>query len=130
PRRDAPPARHGCRRDHDRPDRGAAVGAGRPWPVGRAVIATGRRPLDLDGPEAARLYRALVLPRLIEERMLTLLRQGKLSKWFSGIGQEAVSVGLVSALHDDDWVLPAHRNLGVWTPRGVDLQLLFRQLLG
>lgn len=94
------------------------------------MIATGRRPLDLDGPEAARLYRALVLPRLIEERMLTLLRQGKLSKWFSGIGQEAVSVGLVSALHDDDWVLPAHRNLGVWTTRGVDLQLLFRQLLG
>src|SRR5690606_18809160 len=82
PRRDAPPARHGRRRDPDRPDRGAAGGAGRAWPVGQAVIATGRRPLDLDGPEAARLYRALVLPRLIEERMLTLLRQGKLSKWF------------------------------------------------
>jgi 2-oxoisovalerate dehydrogenase E1 component len=76
------------------------------------------------------LYRALLLPRLIEERMLALLRQGKLSKWFSGIGQEAIAVGVASALEPDDWVLPLHRNLGVFTTRGLDLERLFRQLLG
>ena len=76
------------------------------------------------------LYRALLLPRVIEEKMLALLRRGQLSKWFSGIGQEAVSVGLTAALRDDDWILPAHRNLGVFTGRGFDLEVLFRQLLG
>jgi 2-oxoisovalerate dehydrogenase E1 component len=76
------------------------------------------------------LYRRLVLPRAIEEKMLALLRRGQLSKWFSGIGQEAVSVGLVAGLRDDDWVLPAHRNLGVFTGRGLELEPLFRQLLG
>src|SRR3954466_14227836 len=75
------------------------------------------------------LYRALLLPRLIEDKMLRLLRQGKLSKWFSGIGQEAIAVGAAAALHDDDWILPLHRNLGVFTTRGVDLERLFRQLL-
>ena len=75
------------------------------------------------------LYRALLLPRLIEEKMLRLLRQGKLSKWFSGIGQEAISVGVAAALNGDDWILPLHRNLGVFTTRGVDLERLFRQLL-
>jgi 2-oxoisovalerate dehydrogenase E1 component len=75
------------------------------------------------------LYRALLLPRLIEDKMLRLLRQGKLSKWFSGIGQEAISVGVTAALRDDDWILPLHRNLGVFTTRGVDLERLFRQLL-
>jgi 2-oxoisovalerate dehydrogenase E1 component len=75
------------------------------------------------------LYRALLLPRLIEEKMLRLLRQGKLSKWFSGIGQEAIAVGVTAALNDDDWILPLHRNLGVFTTRGVDLERLFRQLL-
>jgi 2-oxoisovalerate dehydrogenase E1 component len=75
------------------------------------------------------LYRALLLPRLIEDKMLRLLRQGKLSKWFSGIGQEAISVGVTAALQDDDWILPLHRNLGVFTTRGVDLERLFRQLL-
>jgi 2-oxoisovalerate dehydrogenase E1 component len=75
------------------------------------------------------LYRALLLPRLIEEKMLRLLRQGKLSKWFSGIGQEAISVGVAAALNDDDDILPLHRNLGVFTTRGVDLERLFRQLL-
>jgi len=79
---------------------------------------------DLQG-----LYRALLLPRLIEDKMLRLLRQGKLSKWFSGIGQEAISVGVAAALRDDDWILPLHRNLGVFTTRGVDLERLFRQLL-
>ena len=73
------------------------------------------------------LYRALLLPRLIEEKMLRLLRQGKLSKWFSGIGQEAISVGVTAALQDDDWILPLHRNLGVFTTRGVDLERLFRR---
>jgi 2-oxoisovalerate dehydrogenase E1 component len=76
------------------------------------------------------LYRALLLPRLIEEKMLNLLRRGQLGKWFSGIGQEAVSVGLVAALREDDWLLPVHRNLAVFTGRGLDLPTLFRQVLG
>ena len=62
--------------------------------------------------------------------MLNLLRRGQLSKWFSGIGQEAVSVGLVAALRSDDWLLPVHRNLAVFTGRGLDLGVLFRQILG
>jgi 2-oxoisovalerate dehydrogenase E1 component len=75
------------------------------------------------------LHRALLLPRLVEEKMLILLRQGKLSKWFSGIGQEAIAVGVASALRRDDWILPMHRNLGVFTTRGLELGRLFRQLL-
>lgn len=75
------------------------------------------------------LHRALCLPRAIEGRMLLLLRQGRLSKWFAGVGQEAVSVGVMQALRPDDWVLPLHRNLGVFTAR-VDLDRLYRQLLG
>src|SRR6476660_5573657 len=84
---------------------------------------------DFTDQQLRDLYRALLLPRLIEEKMLRLLRQGKLSKWFSGIGQEAISVGVTAALQDDDWILPLHRNLGVFTTRGVDLARLFRQLL-
>jgi 2-oxoisovalerate dehydrogenase E1 component len=76
------------------------------------------------------LYRHLLLPRLIEEKMLLLLRQGKLSKWFSGIGQEAIAVGVAAALEPDDYVLPMHRNLGVFTTREVDLDRLLRQLFG
>jgi 2-oxoisovalerate dehydrogenase E1 component len=76
------------------------------------------------------LHRAILLPRLIEEKMLNLLRQGRLSKWFSGIGQEAIAVGVASALEPTDWILPMHRNLGVFTTRGVDLPTLFRQLFG
>jgi 2-oxoisovalerate dehydrogenase E1 component len=76
------------------------------------------------------LYRSILLPRMIEEKMLNLLRQGKLSKWFSGIGQEAIAVGVTAALEPDDFILPMHRNLGVFTTRGVDLAQLFRQLLG
>ncbi|MFN8176338.1 MAG: dehydrogenase E1 component subunit alpha/beta [bacterium] len=76
------------------------------------------------------LLEALLLPRLIEEKMLNLLRLGKLSKWFSGIGQEAIAVGVTSALERDDWVLPMHRNLGVFTTRGLPLDRLFRQLFG
>ena len=87
-------------------------------------------PSGLDDDNLARLYRALLLPRLVEEKMLRLLRQGRLSKWFSGIGQEAIAVGVVAALDERDFVLPLHRNLGVFTSRGVDLDRLLRQLLG
>ncbi|MBA2497644.1 MAG: dehydrogenase [Acidimicrobiia bacterium] len=80
-------------------------------------------------PDAA-LYERLLLPRVVEEKMLKLLTQGRLSKWFSGIGQEAVAVGAASALRPDDWLLPLHRNLGVFTTRSRDLPRLFRQLLG
>jgi 2-oxoisovalerate dehydrogenase E1 component len=75
-------------------------------------------------------YRKLLMPRLIEERMLKLLRQNKISKWFSGIGQEAISVGSVLATKPNDYFLPMHRNLGVFTSRGVPLYPLFCQLLG
>jgi 2-oxoisovalerate dehydrogenase E1 component len=83
-----------------------------------------------DGVRAVALYRALVFPRLFEEKMLVLLRQGRLSKWFSGIGQEAIAVGVTAALQPDDAILPMHRNLGVFTGRGVELLTLVRQLLG
>ena len=62
--------------------------------------------------------------------MLVLLRQGRLSKWFSGIGQEAIATGVVTALEPGDYILPMHRNLGVFTGRDLDLPRLFRQLLG
>lgn len=78
----------------------------------------------------ARVYESLYLPRAAEEKMLRLIRQGRISKWFSGYGQEAVAVGSVLALQDQDYVLPMHRNLGVWTTRGVDLRPLFCQLMG
>jgi 2-oxoisovalerate dehydrogenase E1 component len=67
---------------------------------------------------------------MIEEKMLLLVRKGKLSKWFSGIGQEAIAVGVTAALDKDDWILPSHRNLGVFTGRGFDMLSLFHQLLG
>jgi len=76
------------------------------------------------------LYRLLLTPRLVEERMLLLLRQGKLSKWFSGIGQEAISVGITAALEPSDRIFTLHRNLGVFTSRGVPLWRLFRQFQG
>ncbi len=76
------------------------------------------------------LYGALLKPRLIEEKMLILLRQGKISKWFSGIGQEAISVGSTLALHHDEYILPMHRNLGVFTSRNVPLERLFAQFQG
>ena len=75
-------------------------------------------------------YHYLVLPRLIEEKMLILLRQGKISKWFSGMGQEAVSVGITLALDNDEYILPLHRNLGVFTTRNIDLFRLFCQFQG
>ncbi|MEQ8583919.1 MAG: dehydrogenase E1 component subunit alpha/beta [Marinoscillum sp.] len=76
------------------------------------------------------IYSELVTPRLIEEKMLILLRQGKISKWFSGIGQEAISVGAALALEKDEYILPMHRNLGVFTSRGVELTQLFEQFQG
>lgn len=76
------------------------------------------------------LFKRMLKPRMIEEKMLILLRQGKISKWFSGIGQEAISVGVASALKDDEYILPMHRNLGVFTSRGVPLSRLFSQWQG
>ena len=72
----------------------------------------------------------MVKPRLIEEKMLILLRQGKISKWFSGIGQEAISVGAALVLHQEEYILPMHRNLGVFTSRGITLEKLFAQFQG
>lgn len=77
-----------------------------------------------------RLFRAMLKPRLIEEKMLILLRQGKISKWFSGIGQEAISVGVTMALEEDEYILPMHRNLGVFTTREIPLYRLFSQWQG
>lgn len=76
------------------------------------------------------VYKSLILPRTIEEKMLRLIRQGRLSKWFSGYGQEAIAVGCVLGLREDDFLLPMHRNLGIWTTRGVPLKKLFCQLMG
>ncbi len=76
------------------------------------------------------LYEELLRPRLIEEKMLILLRQSKISKWFSGIGQEAISVGITQALDVDEYILPMHRNLGVFTGRKIPLDRLFAQWQG
>ncbi len=76
------------------------------------------------------LYKKLLYPRMIEEKMLILLRQGKISKWFSGIGQEAISVGCASALEEDELIFTMHRNLGVFTTRGIPLSRLFSQWEG
>jgi 2-oxoisovalerate dehydrogenase E1 component len=76
------------------------------------------------------LYEKLIYPRLIEEKMLILIRQGKVSKWFSGVGQEAISVGCAAALHDDEFIFTMHRNLGVFTTRQLPLERLFLQWQG
>jgi 2-oxoisovalerate dehydrogenase E1 component len=76
------------------------------------------------------LYKNILTPRMIEEKMLLLLRQGRISKWFSGIGQEAISVGVATALHQDEFILPMHRNLGVFTTRGIPMHRLFSQFTG
>ena len=76
------------------------------------------------------LYTGMLIPRMIEEKMLILLRQGKISKWFSGIGQEAISVGVTKALNNDEYILPMHRNLGVFTCREIPLHKLFSQWQG
>ena len=77
-----------------------------------------------------KLYENMLKPRLIEEKMLVLLRQGKISKWFSGIGQEAIAVGVTMALNNDEYILPMHRNLGVFTSRKIPLYRLFAQWQG
>src|SRR5258705_1810801 len=76
------------------------------------------------------LYKEILTPRMIEEKMLILLRQGKIAKWFSGIGQEAISVGCGMALNNDEYILPMHRNLGVFTTRKIPLNRLFSQFQG
>ena len=85
---------------------------------------------DLPDEQLIHLYKNLLLPRMIEEKMLVLLRQGKISKWFSGIGQEAISVGATLALEADEWIMPLHRNLGVFTCRKLPLSKLFKQWQG
>ncbi|WP_421809458.1 alpha-ketoacid dehydrogenase subunit alpha/beta [Flagellimonas sp.] len=85
---------------------------------------------DLDQQKLLDLYAAMLKPRMIEEKMLVLLRQGKISKWFSGIGQEAISVGVTHALKAEEYILPMHRNLGVFTSRNIPLHRLFAQWQG
>ena len=85
---------------------------------------------DLSNQQLIEFYRHLLWPRMIEEKMLLLLRQGKISKWFSGIGQEAIAVGATLALQPDEWIMPLHRNLGVFTTRGMPLHKLFMQWQG
>ncbi|MGB0430178.1 MAG: alpha-ketoacid dehydrogenase subunit alpha/beta [Bacteroidia bacterium] len=76
------------------------------------------------------LYKAMLLPRMIEEKMLLLLRKGQISKWFAGIGQEAIAVGATMAMQQDEYIMPLHRNLGVFTSRNIPLQKLFAQWMG
>src|SRR5215213_7673816 len=85
---------------------------------------------ELSNDQLVGIYRKLLLPRLIEEKMLVLLRQGRISKWFSGIGQEAIAVGATLASQQDEWIMPLHRNLGVFTSRGMPLHKLFKQWQG
>ena len=84
----------------------------------------------LTNEELITFYEKLILPRLIEEKMLILLRQGKISKWFSGMGQEGISVGSTLAMDEDEFILPMHRNLGVFSTRDVPLYNLFCQFQG
>lgn len=84
----------------------------------------------LDKDQLQHFYRALLKPRLIEEKMLIALRQGRISKWFSGYGQEAISVGATLAMEEDEFILPMHRNLGMFTTRKVPLNRLFSQFQG
>jgi 2-oxoisovalerate dehydrogenase E1 component len=84
----------------------------------------------LSDEELLDLYRSVLFPRMIEEKMLSLLRQGRISKWFSGIGQEAISVGVAKALEADEYLLPMHRNLGLFTSRGIPFERLFAQWQG
>ena len=83
-----------------------------------------------DNSELLIIYKKLLLPRLIEEKMLILLRQGKITKWFSGWGQEGISVGCSYAMEKEEYILPMHRNLGVFTTREIPLNRLFSQFQG
>jgi 2-oxoisovalerate dehydrogenase E1 component len=83
-----------------------------------------------DDKELIEIFRKLLLPRMVEEKMLIYLRQGKISKWFSGWGQEGISVGCAYAMNEDEYILPMHRNLGVFTTRNVPLPRLFAQFQG
>ena len=85
---------------------------------------------NLSNKQLISFYRSILYPRMIEEKMLILLRQGKISKWFSGIGQEAIAVGATLALQQDEWIMPLHRNLGVFTTRNMPLSKLFMQWQG
>lgn len=85
---------------------------------------------DLSSDQLLDFYKKLLWPRMIEEKMLVLLRQGKISKWFSGIGQEAIAVGATLAMQPDEWIMPLHRNLGVFTTRQMPLSKLFMQWQG
>ena len=84
----------------------------------------------LSNEQLVHLYKSLLLPRMIEDKMLLLLRQGKISKWFSGIGQEAIAVGATLAMDPTEWIMPLHRNLGVFTARNMPLTDLFKQWQG
>jgi len=88
------------------------------------------QPHALQEPILLDLYQQMVYTRMIEEKMLNLLRQGRISKWFSGIGQEAISVGATMALNADEFIFPLHRNLGVFTSRKMPLDRLFAQWQG
>ena len=79
---------------------------------------------NFSNEELIEIFKKLLLPRMIEEKMLVLLRQGKIAKWFSGIGQEAISVGTALAMHQDEYILPMHRNLGIFTVRGIPLVVI------
>jgi 2-oxoisovalerate dehydrogenase E1 component len=85
---------------------------------------------NFSNEELTGFYKKLLLPRMIEEKMLVLLRQGKISKWFSGIGQEAIAVGATMAMQEEEWIMPLHRNLGVFTTRDMPLSKLFMQWQG
>jgi 2-oxoisovalerate dehydrogenase E1 component len=85
---------------------------------------------DISKEELLALYEAIKLPRLIEDKMLSQLRLGKISKWFSSYGQEAISVGVGMAMDEDEFILPMHRNLGIFTSRNLDLKQLFLQFQG
>src|SRR5437868_2441814 len=85
---------------------------------------------QLSNEELIHFYQKLLWQRMIEEKMLVLLRQGRISKWFSGIGQEAIAVGATLAMHQDEWIMPLRRNLGVFTTREMPLSKLFMQWQG